>query len=172
MANISDNSVICPAIIIAKSQIIHSSIQGLTEQKTILSVWTHVDTGSFSNVLNFSFSECLPSPVLMSNLEPAPLKDILSEKKIRIRAKTLHVHVLYFLGTDKRLGVLIIQSLSVDLCICLLNTVMILSFWIDMAVQTVQTQIRLLLEEQSDQGLQCLPFRLHRLDSFLYGTAK
>ena len=37
--------------------------------------------------------------------------------------------------------------------------------------QTVQTQIRLLLEEQSDQGLHCLPFRLHRLDSLLYGTA-
>ena len=31
--------------------------------------------------------------------------------------------------------------------------------------QTVQTKIRLLLEEQSDQGLHCLPFRLHRLDS-------
>ena len=31
--------------------------------------------------------------------------------------------------------------------------------------QTVQTQIRLLLEQQSDQGLHCLPFRLHRLDS-------
>ena len=25
------------------------------------------------------------------------------------------------------------------------------------------------LEEQSDQGLHCLPFRLHRLDSLLYG---
>ena len=35
--------------------------------------------------------------------------------------------------------------------------------------QTVQTQIRLLLEEQSDQGLHCLPFRLHCLDSLLYG---
>ena len=34
--------------------------------------------------------------------------------------------------------------------------------------QTVQTQIRLLLEEQSDQGLHCLPFRLHCLDSLLY----
>ena len=33
------------------------------------------------------------------------------------------------------------------------------------ALQTVQTQIRLLLEEQSDQGLHCLPFRLHRLDA-------
>ena len=37
--------------------------------------------------------------------------------------------------------------------------------------QTVQTQIRLLLEEQSDQGLHCLPFRLHRLDSLVYGKA-
>ena len=27
------------------------------------------------------------------------------------------------------------------------------------------------LEEQSDQGLHCLPFGLHRLDSLLYGRA-
>ena len=51
------------------------------------------------------------------------------------------------------------------------GTVMILSFWKDMPGQTVQIQIRLLLEEQSDQGLHCLPFRLHRLDSLLYGRA-
>ena len=50
-------------------------------------------------------------------------------------------------------------------------TVMILSFWTDMPGQTVQTQIRLLLEEQKVQGLHCLPFRLHRLDSLLYGRA-
>ena len=50
-------------------------------------------------------------------------------------------------------------------------TVMILSFRTDMHGQTVQTQIRLLLEEQSDQGLHCLPFHLHRLDSELYGRA-
>ena len=50
-------------------------------------------------------------------------------------------------------------------------TVMILSFRTDTPGQTVQTQIRLLLEEQSDQGLHCLPFRLHRLDSLLYGRA-
>ena len=50
-------------------------------------------------------------------------------------------------------------------------TVMILSFRTDMPGQTVQTQIRRLLEEQSDQGLHCLLFRLHRLDSFLYGRA-
>ena len=50
-------------------------------------------------------------------------------------------------------------------------TIMILSFRTDMPGQTVQTQIRMFLEEQSDQGLHCLPFRLHRLDSLLYGRA-
>ena len=50
-----------------------------------------------------------------------------------------------------------------------LNTVMILSFRTNMPGQTVQTQIRLLLEEQSDQDLHCLPFRMHYLDSLLYG---
>ena len=51
-------------------------------------------------------------------------------------------------------------------------TVMFLSFRTDMPGQIVQTQIRLLLEEeQSDQGLHCLLFRLHCLDSLLYGRA-
>ena len=45
---------------------------------------------------------------------------------------------------------------------------MILSFRTDMPGQTVQTQI---LEEQSNQGLHCLPFCLHRLDSLAYGKA-
>ena len=53
----------------------------------------------------------------------------------------------------------------------IIATVMILSFRTDMLGQTMQTQIRLLLEEQSDQGLHCLPFHLHRLDSLLYGRA-
>ena len=48
---------------------------------------------------------------------------------------------------------------------------MILSFRTVLPGQTVQTQIRLLLEEQSDQGLHYWPFRLHRLDSLLYGRA-
>ena len=33
----------------------------------------------------------------------------------------------------------------------------------DRSEQTVQTQIRLLIEEQSDQGLHCLLFHLHQL---------
>ena len=45
--------------------------------------------------------------------------------------------------------------------------VMILSFRTDRSGQTVQTQIRLLLEEQSDQGLHCLQFPLHLLDALL-----
>ena len=51
---------------------------------------------------------------------------------------------------------------------CLLEnkrlTVMTLSFRTDRSGQTVQTQIRLLLEEQSDQGLHCLLFYLHLFD--------
>ena len=38
-----------------------------------------------------------------------------------------------------------------------------------MSGQTVQTQIRLLLEEQSDQGLHSLQFRLHLFGALLYG---
>ena len=48
---------------------------------------------------------------------------------------------------------------------------MILSFRTDKSGQTEQTQIRLLLEEQSDQGLHCLQCRLHPLDAILYGKA-
>ena len=43
-------------------------------------------------------------------------------------------------------------------------TVMILSFRTGRPGQTV-------LEEQSDQGIHCLPFRLHFFDSLLYGRA-
>ena len=38
---------------------------------------------------------------------------------------------------------------------------MLQSFQTNRSRQTVQTQIRLLLEEQSDQGLHCLLFHLH-----------
>ena len=48
---------------------------------------------------------------------------------------------------------------------------MILSFRTDGSGQTVQTQIRLLLEEQSDQGLHCLPFNLHILGKKPFGLA-
>lgn len=38
--------------------------------------------------------------------------------------------------------------------------------------QTLQTQIRLFLKEQSDQGLHCLPFYLHQLDALLHSKTK
>ena len=50
-------------------------------------------------------------------------------------------------------------------------TVIILSFRTDRSGQTVQTQIRLLLGEQSDQGLHCLLFHLHLVDGIRYGLA-
>ena len=43
-------------------------------------------------------------------------------------------------------------------------------YWTDTSGQTMQTQIRLVLKEQSDQGLHCLPFCLHLLDALLYGN--
>ena len=45
---------------------------------------------------------------------------------------------------------------------------MIPSFGTYRSGQTVQTQIRLFLEEQSDQGLHCLPFHLHLFDKLPY----
>ena len=51
-----------------------------------------------------------------------------------------------------------IQLISVD------QYCMTLSFRADRFGQTVQTQIRLLLEEQSDQGLHGLLFHLHLFD--------
>ena len=48
---------------------------------------------------------------------------------------------------------------------------MILRFQTDRFGQTVQIQIRLLLEEQSDQGLHSLQFPLHLLGAILYGKS-
>ena len=47
-------------------------------------------------------------------------------------------------------------------------TVKLLNVGTDRAEQTVQTQIRLLLKEQSDQGLHYLPFHLDPLDALLH----
>ena len=54
------------------------------------------------------------------------------------------------------------QSLLIKLGVS--RTVMTLCFRTDRSGQTVQTQIRLLLEEQSDQGLHCLLFHVHVFD--------
>ena len=51
--------------------------------------------------------------------------------------------------------------LTTRLKLLLVSTVMTLSFRTDWSGQTVQTQIRLLPEEQSDQGLHCLIYHLH-----------
>ena len=59
---------------------------------------------------------------------------------------------------------LLTDALSVEV-----STVMILSFQTSRLGQTVQTQIRLLLEEQSDQGLHRLLFHLHHFDKIPVG---
>ena len=48
------------------------------------------------------------------------------------------------------------------------TTVIILNIGTDRSEQTVQTQIRLLFMEQSDQGLLCLLFCLHLLNTILH----
>ena len=48
---------------------------------------------------------------------------------------------------------------------CFNSTVQILCIGTDRSQQTVQTKIRLLLKKQSDQGLRCLPFHQHLLDT-------
>ena len=48
------------------------------------------------------------------------------------------------------------------------HTVIILNIGTDRSEQTLQTQIRLLLMEQSDQGLLCLLFCLHLLNTLLH----
>ena len=52
-----------------------------------------------------------------------------------------------------------------------MGTVMTLSFRTARSGQLVKTQIRLLLEEQSDQGLHCLLFHLHLFDEIPQGLA-
>ena len=49
-----------------------------------------------------------------------------------------------------------------------IHTVIILNIGTDRSEQTVQTQIRLLLKEQSDQCLLCLLFCLHLLNTILH----
>ena len=52
--------------------------------------------------------------------------------------------------------------------LALLSTVNVLSIRTDRFAETVQTQIRLLLLEQSDQGLHCLSLHLQLLDVLLH----
>ena len=48
------------------------------------------------------------------------------------------------------------------------GSLMDLRFRTDMSGQTVQTQIRLLLKKQSDQGLHCLNFSMNLLEALLH----
>ena len=57
----------------------------------------------------------------------------------------------------------LLNSIKVNWC-----TVIILNIGTDRSEQTVQTQIRLLLMEQSDQGFLCLLFCLHLLSTILH----
>ena len=59
-------------------------------------------------------------------------------------------------------------NVNQSLCAFMLFAVIILNIGTDRSEQTVQTQIRLLLKEQSDQCLLCLLFCLHLLNAILH----
>ena len=58
----------------------------------------------------------------------------------------------------------IVDIVATKLQLSCLNTVMTLSFWTARFGQRVQTQIRLLLNAQSDQGLHCFLLHLRLFD--------
>ena len=67
---------------------------------------------------------------------------------------------------DSKFGLaLVVESSASVSCF---HTVKTLCVGTNRSEQTVKTQIRLLLKEQSDQGLHCLPFHLYLLDEFLF----
>ena len=80
------------------------------------------------------------------------------------------VIILKFEQSDLGLH-LVCPDLSYQIIEIMMEVTVLIGFRTDRSGQTVQTQIRLLLEEQSDQGLHCLPFRQHHLGSLLYGRA-
>ena len=65
----------------------------------------------------------------------------------------------FFIKIEKKRELIFYNHRIPTVSVCLVVTVMILNFQTDRSGQTVQTQIRLLLEEQSDQGLHCLLFQ-------------
>ena len=73
-------------------------------------------------------------------------------------------HISNYISEMKAKGSLILQYSHKSV-----STVIILNFRTDRSGQTVQTQIRLLPEEQPDQGLHCLLFHLHVFDKIPSG---
>ena len=65
-------------------------------------------------------------------------------------------------------GAILPGSFKIALLCIIMNTVISLNIGTDRSEQTVRTQIRLLLMEQSDQGLLCLLFCLHLLNTILH----
>ena len=89
---------------------------------------------------------------------------------VSLIVKILQIHCCFLIRFELFTFVQLLQNLltffkqKVAIKSILLYTVLILSFWTDRSGQTVQTQIKLLLEEQFDLGLHCLLFHLHLFD--------
>ena len=71
---------------------------------------------------------------------------------------------------DSKFGLaLVVESSASVSCF---HTIKTLCVRTNRSGQTVKTQIRLLLKEQSDQGLHCLPFHLYLSDELPRGKTK
>ena len=94
--------------------------------------------------------------------ESTSLKDQWPEATMRSKGVVIFdIFVLRFMG-NKMVSLPLKKKRNEEI------TVIILNIGTDRSEPTVQTQIRLLLMEQSDQGLLCLLFCLHLLNTILH----
>ena len=75
-----------------------------------------------------------------------------------------------YFGNVKKIQNLCSNRINLRVLFLCTKSILILMF-LSFRTDTGQTQIRLLLKEQSDQDLCCLPFLLHLLGALLYGRA-
>ena len=95
--------------------------------------------------------------------EPSLFAQIKYGSRRRVRPKNRHARLKNEFTEDEKCHNLM-RWLICQLFLHVLHAKWILSFQTDWLWQTVLT-----LKEQSNQGLHCLPFRPHLLDTLLYG---
>ena len=101
--------------------------------------------------------------VVRLNDRPDMTLDVYRERKTTIQQLLYFIHIKFMMTAYVMFHKIIPKDIASTL-----YTVIILNIGTDRSEQTVQTQIRLLLMEQSDLGLPCLLFCLHLLDTILH----
>ena len=104
--------------------------------------------------------------ILHKNIHYRDGSDEGSQHMVSVRIKK---NIIEYFLLCRAVTYVILKNLNHFTCdIGTVITVIILNIGTDRSEQTVQTQIRLLHEEQSDQGLLCLLFCLHLLNTILH----